>query len=121
MGLCPTVVAMSLIFALAVGACSPALRTRDRPPTGGCLLGSVGGVLRSNLDWLLGLEWDGKVHGVIWPYGYSARQDPDGLALLDREGTRLAKEGDRVQMAGTVNSDGLTVPCDPPDLQVLAP
>lgn len=111
---------LALACALAVSGCSPALLTRERPQTGGCLLAAVGGVLRSDFNWLLGLEWDGQNHGVLWPYQYSARQDLDGLVLLDREGRRLAKVGDTIQMAGTVNTEGLVAPCDPPDLTVVS-
>lgn len=115
-----SVAGLALACTLAVSGCSPALLTRDKPTTGGCLLAAVGGVLRSDFNWLLGLEWNGQNHGVIWPYQYSAVRRPDGLVLVDREGRPLAKEGDTIQMAGTVNSEGLVAPCDPPDLVVVS-
>lgn len=63
----------------------------------------------------------GQVVGVIWPFGYSARRDAEGTVLFDRLGRALAREGDRVRMAGWVDSrDGVAHPCAPPGLEVIA-
>lgn len=110
---------LCLVIAVVAGACTVSLKTRSDPPTGGgCVLGAIGGVLRTDFTWGLAVDADGTRLGVIWPFGYTARRDSDGVALIDRAGKRVAVEGDSIEMAGTVQ-DGVLHPCDPPDLRVL--
>jgi hypothetical protein len=44
---------------------------------------------------------------VEWPFGYTAREQPGGVELLDESGTVVAREGDEVALAGgAVGRDG---------------
>jgi hypothetical protein len=85
------------------------------------MLGAIGGVLKTDFSWGLVIKGDGRVFGVVWPFGYEARRDTDGVVLVDRDGHRLAREGDSIVMAGTIDHEsGVMHPCDPPNLRVLA-
>jgi hypothetical protein len=42
----------------------------------------------------------GMVRQVIWPNGYSARDDGGRLVVLDASGNVVAHEGDRVSIGG---------------------
>ena len=115
----PRIVGLVILAGVLVGGCTVSLRTRTEP-AGACPLMAIGGVLRTDFNWGLGVEGGGKLFGVVWPYGYTARRDADGVALVDRDGRRIAKEGDSIMMAGTIGSDGVLHPCDPPDLRILS-
>jgi len=43
---------------------------------------------------------DGQQMAVEWPFGYSARNDGGGLALVDDTGKIVAHEGDTIQVGG---------------------
>ena len=51
------------------------------------------------------------VYQVIWPYGYSARDDDGRLALLDATGKVVAHEGDRVAIGGGEREPGTWIGC----------
>lgn len=48
---------------------------------------------------------DGSRYSVMWPFGYSAVYADDALWLLDRAGTPIAAEGDRIEMGGGFGTD----------------
>lgn len=51
---------------------------------------------------------DGPVVGVIWPFGYFARDDRGRLAVVDGSGKLLAHEGDLVSVGGGFAGDEST-------------
>lgn len=62
----------------------------------------------------------GLVRGVIWPNGYSARDDGGRLAVLDGSGNLVAHEGDRVSIGGgEIDTIGTWLGCG--GATVLAP
>lgn len=81
------------------------------------------GVLVPEPAYGLGLRNEaGRIVGVIWPFGYSARRDEAGTILFNRLGRPVAREGDNVQMAGWIDSrDGVVHPCAAPELEVITP
>ena len=54
---------------------------------------------------------NGTVLEVDWPFGYTARREPTGLALYDNAGALVAHEGQRVQAGGGSGADGLFHAC----------
>jgi hypothetical protein len=109
----------------AVATCNVQIRTRSAPPAPqeGCPLTTITGVLVSDPAFGIGLRYEsGKAGGAIWPFGYSAIENAQGIELLNRTGEPVAHEGDRVRMDGWIDPNSLiSHPCDPPHLQVLAP
>jgi hypothetical protein len=41
---------------------------------------------------------------VVWPHGYYAREGPDGVEVVDREGGVRAVEGEEVELGGGMNA-----------------
>jgi len=79
----------------------------------------VGGVLVSDAAYGLAFKSDGGAHGVVWPNGYSARREKDGVVvLIDPSGRIVAREGDTILSAGAWGDNGIAFPCT--DLQVIA-
>jgi hypothetical protein len=48
---------------------------------------------------------------ILWPFGYSARREGTGVALLDETGKVVAHEGDFVQAGGGTGNEGLFAVC----------
>jgi hypothetical protein len=70
-------------------------------PTKACMAGLIAGTLIRDAQSGVGLRDDqSAVHSVVWPYGYSARDDGGRLALIDETGRVLAHEGDHVSIGG---------------------
>jgi hypothetical protein len=82
---------------------------------------AIGGVLVGDPIYGVGLRNEsGIVSGVIWPFGYTAARDTEGVILFDSGGTGLAREGDRVLMEGWIDFDTFVAhPCDPPRFHVV--
>ena len=59
------------------------------------------------------IDTAGKVHGVEWPPGFSARHIPGGPLLFGPDGEVIAQEGDVLVFSGTgaVAADRLIHPC----------
>lgn len=104
------------------GSCAFAIKTSEEAAGGACPMMAIIGVIAPHPTTGLGLRNEaGVVNGVIWPFGYSARRDAEQIILFDPEGDKLARDGDRIQMAGWINfTDGVAHPCDQPDLKVIA-
>lgn len=79
----------------------------------------IGGVLTADATWGLGLKSYSTVDGVLWPFGYSARREPGGIVLLDRSGRIVAREGERIAMAGFQSDDRVNHPCFEPDIELV--
>lgn len=62
----------------------------------------------------LGLETDGQVLAVEWPFGYAARREATGLALLtgsEPEAVVVAREGQVVSIGGGMGNDDVWHGC----------
>ena len=78
-----------------------------------CALAAVGGVLAYDSTYGLGLKSGGRVRVVVWPYGYSARREKDGIVvLIDPSGRVVAREGDHLAAAGAFSDTATYVMCD---------
>jgi hypothetical protein len=70
-------------------------------PSGVCHQALLEGILVSDSETGFAVEsGEGRRTGVRWPNGYTAREGPDGLELLDGDGQVVAKEGDGVRLGG---------------------
>ncbi len=101
-----------------------ALRTQAPEPgetPAGCPAALIEGVLVRDAQSGVGLrDAQGLVRGVIWPNGYSARDDGGRLAVLDGSGNLVAHEGDRVSIGGgEIDTIGTWLGCG--GTTVLAP
>jgi hypothetical protein len=110
--------ALSLaLLAALLGACASAPVGPVRINTGAagnvCALASVGGILAYDTTYGLGFKSGDSVHVVVWPNGYSARRDQDGVVvLIDPSGRVVAREGDHIVAGGAVGDTALYVMCD---------
>jgi len=91
-----TLVAAILLIALGVASASC---------TVSCATALASGVLTANGTDLLLTDDTGAPIDVVWPDGYSVRRDGDALALVNRFGFVMAREGDRIDMGGGVGTD----------------
>jgi hypothetical protein len=108
-----------LALAVVLGACSATVSPTPLPlltqasPAAICMFARYGGTLVVDSVTGLGLDNDGRISHVRWPFGYTAR--PDGAAVLriDPQGHVLARTGDRVAIGGGYGSagDGAIVAC----------
>ena len=105
------------LLALLLGACASAPIGPVRINTGAessvCALAAVGGVLAYDTTYGLGFKSGDRVRVVVWPYGYSARREQDGVAvLIDPSGRVVAREGDHLAAAGAFSDNATFVMCD---------
>jgi hypothetical protein len=85
----------------------------------GCPTALASGVLTASGTDLLLTDDTGAPMDVVWPDGYSVRRDGDALALVNRFGFVMAREGDRIDMGGGVGTDDRFHGCN--DIVVRAP
>jgi hypothetical protein len=131
---------VSVLMTLAIVACTPPSTQQspsqaescvtpgcpvrivtDQTPDGpfdACILRQVGGILVADSTWGLALRSNHMVEGVKWPFGWSARREAGGIALIDRSGRIVAQEGQHVSMAGGHTRDYVFV-CDDAQLEVI--
>ena len=102
----------SAAAALLLAACSSppvgpvTIQTMAENPV--CAAARVAGVLVADPHYGLAFKADGGVRGVVWPYGYSARRESDGIVvLIDPAGVVVAREGDRIDASGAVGAEGV--------------
>ena len=93
-----------------------ALRTQEPQPAGtaiACPAALIEGTLvRDDQSGVALRDPQGQVRQVIWPNGYSAREDDGRLAVVDASGMVLAHEGDRVMIGGgEIDADGTWLGC----------
>jgi hypothetical protein len=53
----------------------------------------------------------GETNAIVWPSGYSVRQESGRLALTDRFGTVKARDGDRIGVGGGIGVDNVFHGC----------
>ena len=98
------------------------LRTQEPVPSGStpqpCAAAQTSGQLaRGDAGRLVLVEPYGLRRPVIWPFGYSARENEGRIEVLDEHGRVVAMEGDRVLLAGgEIGSDGPWSACGPPKI-----
>lgn len=82
-------------------------------PSKFCAAAAVGGVLTYDTTYGLGFKSGDRVRVVVWPNGYSARREQDGVVvLMDPSGRTVAREGDRIAAAGAFGDTATYVECD---------
>jgi hypothetical protein len=109
-----------LNFALAAAlltACASApvgpVPINTAPPGNVCATAAVGGVLSYDSTYGLGFKSGDRVRVVVWPYGYSARREKDGVVvLIDPSGQIVARDGDHIAAAGAFSDTATYVMCD---------
>jgi hypothetical protein len=72
------------------------------------------GIMVANDEWGLGLDVGGTVHGVVWPYRFSARREAGVALLIGREGEIWAREGNQLTAPGTMDEEGTLITCGLP-------
>lgn len=115
-----TVAALAVLIVVIAG-CAPApigpVTIQTQPPRTVCEAARVGGVLVADPAYGLAFKSDGATRGVVWPNGYSARREKDGVVvLIDPSGRTVAREGDAILSAGNWHGDDIAFPCG--DLEV---
>ena len=76
-------------------------------PADGCMQALITGTLVIHPDSGLVIKTRNREVPVEWPVGYTARERPDGVELLDEHGTVVAREGDQISLGGgEVGPDG---------------
>jgi hypothetical protein len=100
-----------LLAAVILSGCSVQLRTAtaavdacDEALLTGRLVGSAASGLAI-------ADADGKITEMLWPFGYSARRDVSGIALIDDKGRLVAREGEMVHMAGGLGANDVWGAC----------
>jgi hypothetical protein len=101
-----------------------ALRTQEPQPGAtevACMAALISGTLVRDPQSGVGLRDDhGVARQVIWPNGYSARDEAGRFALIDESGRIVAHEGDRVSIGGgEIDDKGTWLACG--GTQVVAP
>ena len=102
-------VVVASLLVIGIGACSaastgvgPTIGLKTAPAAAQiCEDALLGGQLTANNQTGLGVKSaDGQATPVEWPFGYSARSEVGGAALLDPAGKVVAREGDEITVGG---------------------
>jgi hypothetical protein len=104
---------VSLIaIAAFVAACSTPVALRTAPvKTEACDEALLVGELVQSAQSGLAVRNADVVTEIVWPFGYTATQEANGIALRDDTGKVVAHVGQRVTMGGGGGADGLWHPC----------
>jgi hypothetical protein len=85
-----------------------AIPTQRPPPQSGsplpCAASLITGTLVRDDTHGVAIDTGDQRIPIVWPYGYFAREGPDGVLVLDRHGTVMATEGDRVGLGGGMDA-----------------
>ncbi len=97
---------------LALWTAPPPLRhpgTED----GVCRLALMSGIVARHPDSGLGIKGrqSDKAFPVRWPFGYTARHEPDGIVLIHPDGSVAAGEGDMVRFGGGLGEGDIFEGC----------
>ena len=85
----------------------------------GCPTALADGVLVGEGKTLVLRATTGETSRIVWPTGYSIREDSGKLLLVDWLGSVKAREGDHIQATGGLGSDDLFHACT--DVIVVPP
>lgn len=117
------VLAVAALAILVVAGCSSASLRTQPAPISACMDALATGTLvassRSGLAIRAGGA-DGEATEVEWPFGYTARRDVVGLALIDSVGEVVAREGEVIQMGGGFGAENVFHAC-PGSISVVVP
>jgi hypothetical protein len=108
---------LALVSVFVVAGCASApigpVAINTSAPSTICEAARVGGVLAYDATYGLGFKGGDRVHVVVWPNGYSARREQDGVVvLIDPSGRVVAREGDTIVAAGAIGDTALYLECD---------
>jgi hypothetical protein len=82
--------------------------TQEPPPASGsplpCAASLIAGTLVRDDTYGVAVDTGDQRVPVVWPYGYFASEGPDGILVLDRHGTVMATEGERVALGGGMDA-----------------
>ncbi len=111
-----TLVATLIVACAALsptGAPSDRIAVRTQPSLAvACPGARIEGMVVRERRSIVGLRNDQDlILQVIWPYGYSARDDGGRLSVLDSTGTVVAREGDRIAIGGGEIEPGTWLGC----------
>lgn len=80
----------------------------------GCPAALLTGVLTQVAGELVVMrDGGGPPERIIWPSGYTVRQDGDSLAVFNSSGLVIARPGDRVRLGGGERESGTWGVCGP--------
>jgi hypothetical protein len=108
-------VALASAVAVSIAGCAfgPRVALRTSPVASqACMDALVSGVLARDARSGLGIATaGGGATAVEWPFGYSARDEGDRIALVDENGKVVAREGDQVEVGGGLGNDDVWFAC----------
>jgi len=108
------------LTAVVVMGCALPIETQPRPEGEECRLARVGGTVALDRNVGVGLrDRNGETHRVLWPFGFTAYRDFEGVKLVDGDGRIVAREGDEIATAGFRDDDGVAHPCGP--IEIVQP
>lgn len=113
-----------IVVALALGlivlaGCAGQLRTGPQNAGNACDAALIAGTLAPHEATGLGVRNDqGVVDPVVWPFGFSIRQDLTTVLLIDANGRTVAREGDRIEAGGGANAEGMFAICPADSIRV---
>ena len=103
---------LMLTIVAFVAACGMPVALRTAPaPVDACEDALLAGELVTSAQSGLAIRNAADVTEVLWPYGYSAAREVDGVVLRDPAGEVVARVGDRVQMGGGFGAGGVWGAC----------
>ena len=90
----------AIALAAVLAGCTVSLRTAQAPATE-CEMALLTGTLVEEPRSGLGVD-DGSelLTAVVWPFGYTARNDVGRIALVDETGRVVAHAGDEIALGG---------------------
>ena len=97
--------------ALLVSACAVQLRTAPAPIDACDLALTSGRIVTSAQSGLALVDPTGHTTEVLWPFGYSARRGVSGIELVDDQGAVVAREGDFVEIGGSLGANDFWTAC----------
>jgi hypothetical protein len=76
--------------------------TTETAPSNVCMEALISGVLVPHAEWGLALQTPGtgELSRPLFPFGYRAAIDGEGIVLLDEDGRLVARTGDLIQSSG---------------------
>ena len=111
-------IGLALVLIVLAG-CAGQLRTGPENAGNACDAALITGTLaRSEATGLGVANDDGVVDPVVWPFGFSLRQDLTTVLLIDAAGRTIAREGDRIEAGGGANADGIFAICPAESIRV---
>ena len=99
------------VAAILLAGCAAQLRTAPAPLNACDEALASGRLVASAQSGLAIADSTGHVTEVLWPFGYTARQEAAGLALLDADGRVVAHQGDVIELGGGLGANNVWAAC----------